>query len=309
MPRNKPYHAVPPWPPGYRHQRLRRWLSFLLRRRRLAYSLLLAIAVAVAGTVAGLSLTGRTAGSCRRLFVPAYFYASSLWAQADRSGAALGFMILDISGVGAGSAPVPHFQRLVRQARAAGVTILGYSSTADGQRPASAVEADVRNYKAWYGVTDIMLDEVSGFPQQAGYYRQIASYIHGVNPGSSVWMNVGTYPQDPQYMSIGNVMMVFEGTYAQYRDIQVPSWAASYPARRFANTVYATPGSDLGGALALAKQRNAGYVYVTDGTGGNPYGALPGYWSAEVSAIAAGCGGQSRPAAAAGAPAAVPAGQ
>lgn len=225
--------------------------------------------------------------SCLDLVVPAYF-AANYWAQASATRPAPADMILDLpNGKGAGTAPDPSFQALVRQAKSAGITILGYSSTVDGARPMAEVEADVRNYKAWYGVTRIFLDRVSGQPAQFGYYQQLSDYIHAQDPGASVWMNPGDYP-DQNYMSISDVMMVFEDTYANYRSLQVPSWAGAYPASRFAHTIYATPGSELDNALKLAASRRALHVYVTDGTGGNPYAALPSYWSSES---AAGCGG------------------
>jgi Spherulation-specific family 4 len=255
------------------------------------------VAVAAVATVALTRTPATTVAApaiCEQVFVPAYFYAQSEWASAVGGGRRPGAMILDISGVGAGSAPEAHFRELVAQARAAGVTVLGYSSTADGQRPASQVEADIRNYAAWYGVTGIFLDRVSGLAGQAGYYEQIASYVRVRNPGAALWMNVGTYPQDRQYAAMPSVLVVFEGTYSQYVGIRVPAWAREYPASRFAQTVYATPQLDLAGTLALARQRNAGYVYVTDGVGANPYGALPSYWLAELSAASAGCA-QARP--------------
>jgi hypothetical protein len=54
-------------------------------------------------------------------------------------------------------------------------------------------------------------------------------------------------------MSIANILMVFEGSYASYRDLRIPSWALlHYPAARFAHTIYATPASDLASAVALS---------------------------------------------------------
>jgi len=225
---------------------------------------------------------------CLPLVVPAYFYSSAIWAQAADSKSAPSDIILDISGVGAGNAPEAHFQAVVKQAEAAGETVLGYISTVDGQRSASQVETDVRNYKAWYGVTSIFLDRVSGEPQQLAYYQQVVNYIHGFDAGSSVWLNPGDYP-DQQYMSIGNVVMVFEGTYAQYLTLQVPSWVDSYPASKFAHTIYATSAADLANALKLATSRRGGHVYVTDGSGANPYAGLPSYWSSEDSIASSGC--------------------
>lgn len=225
---------------------------------------------------------------CRQLVVPAYFYSSALWAQADGSKPAPGDIILDISGVGAGDAPQAHFTTVVRQAKARGVTILGYISTVDGQRPAAQVENEVRNYRQWYGVTSIFLDRVSGVPPQADYYRQLVRYIHRFSPGSSVWLNPGDFP-DQDYMSIGDVVMVFEGTYSQYLSLHQPGWVRRYPASKFAHTIYATPGSRLDAVFQLAASRRAGHVYVTDDSGDNPYDTLPSYWSRETTAAPAGC--------------------
>ncbi|MGH3165555.1 MAG: hypothetical protein ACRDN0_06630, partial [Trebonia sp.] len=60
-------------------------------------------------------------------------------------------------------------------------------------------------------------------------------------------------------------------------------------ASRFAHTIYATPGSVLSQVLKLATSRRAGHVYVTDGSGSNPYGGLPSYWPREDSVASAGC--------------------
>lgn len=230
------------------------------------------------------------ADPCERLFVPAYFSAP-YWETAIGSNQKPTDMILDVDGTGAGTAPDADLQYLVKQAQAAGITVLGYSSTADGQRPIAQVETDVGNYAAWYGVTGIFLDRVSGTAQDFGYYSQVSSYIRGAHAGAVVWMNPGVYPADQDYMSLGDVMSVFEGSYAQYLTLQVPGWALSYPPSRFAHTIYATPEAALANALNLAQQRNAGYVYVTDLTGSDPYQGLPSYWTAEDADPAVGCAG------------------
>ena len=267
-------------------QRLRRWIASPLL---IAVIAILAVLGLTVGVTAGLSSPG-SSPACQKAFVPAYFPAAD-WPQVLASKPAPSVMILNpATGVGAGSAPDPAFQAAVRQARAAGAAVLGYSSTADGQRPAAEIEADIRNYKSWYGVTGIFLDSVNGVSSELPYYQQLASYAHSVIPGSSVWLNAGIYP-DPRYMSVGNVLMVFEGTYDQYLNIQVPAWARDFPATRFAHTIYGvTSGSQADSVIALARSRNAGFVYVTNLSGANPYAALPSYWSSANSAISAGCG-------------------
>jgi Spherulation-specific family 4 len=273
------------------------------QRRNLAWitrpvTVVVIVAVLVLGAAAGITaklttqnkvtVTPSTTCHPQHAFVPAFFYASGIWQQAADTKPVPTYMILDISGLGAGSGPVGHFQSIVKKERAAGVTILGYSSTGYGSRPLSQIEADVRHYKAWYGVTDMFLDEVKGVASQLPYYRKLAQYIRSYTPGTSIWINPGAYP-DPSYMSVSNVVMAFEGSYAEYHNIDVPSWAFDYKSDRFANTIYATSGSQVNSAINLSKTRNAGYVYVTDGSGGNPYSSLPSYWSTEDSIITQGC--------------------
>ena len=136
---------------------------FVALASRLATLIVVAV-VLLLGTAVGVmaALTADGSSRCQHAFVPAYFYAAGTWSQADQAKPSV--MILDISGLGAGSAPVPHFRSVVSQAQAAGVTILGYSSTAYGLRPAAAVEADARDYKAWYGVTGVSSTRSRGSP-------------------------------------------------------------------------------------------------------------------------------------------------
>jgi Spherulation-specific family 4 len=226
---------------------------------------------------------------CQETLVPAYFYPGLTWSRAIRSHPAPRIMILDITSSGAGSAPDRNYQAEVGRARAAGITLLGYTNTDYTRRPAAAVEADVRHYRSWYGVTGIFLDEVSSDTSGVAYYRRLASYVHTLSPGSIVMLNPGTYP-DRQYMAIGDIVMVFENSYASYLRLHVPGWVRSYPAARFAHAIYATSQAQLARAISLSQRRHAGYVYVTGRAGVNPYDALPSYWAREDAVIAAECG-------------------
>ncbi|MHB1434441.1 MAG: spherulation-specific family 4 protein, partial [Streptosporangiaceae bacterium] len=275
-------HTSPRARPGQRRR---------TRRRSVLAAVLTAIAaVAAVAAVALLRAAAGGAAGCQRSFIPAYFYGSRTWAEAAASHPPPAYLILDISGLGAGTAPDPHFRAVVRTARSAGAQILGYSSTAGGTRPASQVVADVRHYRAWYGVRNILLDVVSGTPAGLPYYRQLSRQIRQADPGSQLWFNPGRYP-DRRYLALANVIVVFEGPYASYPGSAVPRWASGYPASRFAATIYATPPSSLASAVGQARARRTGYVYVTTGTGANPYAALPPYWNREASLVAARCPG------------------
>ena len=105
-----------------------------------------------------------------------------------------------------------------------------------------------------------------------------------------MWLNPGLYP-DQRYMAIASVVMAFEGPYSSYSRLRVPRWVGRYPAAKFAHTIYATPGSRLASAISLARSRHAGWVFVTDHSGANPYDGLPGFWSREQATVAQGCHG------------------
>lgn len=253
----------------------------------------LAVVLAAAAGAVTVRLVTGSRSSCQEAVVPAYFYPGADWAKAITSKPPPSLMILDVTSSGAGSSPDRNYQAAVKRAQRAGITIMGYSSTDYTRRPAAAVEADVSHYRSWYHVTDIFLDEASSDGGGAAYYQRLATYIHGVNPGSKVMLNPGTYP-DQRYMSIGDIVMVYENTYASYVKLRVPGWVRNYPAAKFAYVIYATSGSELAGAISLSQRRNAGYIYVTGNSGTNPYSSLPAYWPSEI-AIIARCAPVARP--------------
>jgi hypothetical protein len=254
------------------------------RSRRLRL-LLASVLLLTAGGIA-IRIVTEPGPSCQQSLIPAYFYPGANWVGAIDSNPPPRFMLIDITSSGAGSSPDPNYQRTVKRAQAAGITLVGYSATDYGRRPAAAVEMDVRHYKSWYGVTDIFLDEVSSGDSGLAYYRRLSDYIHGTNPGSQVILNPGTYPSEP-YMSIGDIVLAFEGTYAEYLRISVPGWVDHYPAAKFAYVIYGTPESRLASTMSTSQRKHVGYIYVTPDTGANPYRALPSYWARENAIIAA----------------------
>ncbi len=258
------------------------------RRLRALPVVIVVLAVAVAAGVA-VKLTGGggTAADCQSSFVPAFFVPQD-WKQAAPGGTGPSVMILNPAS-GPGSAPLPAFKTAVKRAIGTGSHIIGYIGTGYGRRPLAEAETEIRDYRDWYGVTGIFLDQTpTGGTQQIGYYQQLARFIHRADAGAAIWLNPGVYPAQ-SYMSVGTVVMVFEGSYASYLGLKVPAWARNYPASRFAHTIYATPQADLGNAVRLARNRNAGNVFVTDDVGANPYSAVPTYWSREQATVAGDC--------------------
>ena len=253
----------------------------LAPRRRLTVALV--IALAAGGVVTGVLIS--SGPTCQQALIPAYFYPGAGWSEAIGSKPPPRIMIMDVTSSGAGPAPDRNYQAVTRRARAAGIMLAGYADTDYGRRPIAAVEADIRHYKSWYGVSDIFLDRVSSSPSALAYYRKLSAGIRQVIPGSAVILNPGDYPA-PSYMSVGDIVVTFEGSYAQFAALSVPRWAKAYPPARFAALVYGAPATLLPEAFNAARRRNVGYVYVTGHSGANPYGSMPGYWAGEDSIIA-----------------------
>ena len=63
-----------------------------------------------------------------------------------------------------------------------------------------------------------------------------------------------------------------------------PVWLDDYPAERFAHVVYSLPGAQMLQAVGLARQRKAGYIYLTEDILDNPYDVLASYWAEQVEA-------------------------
>jgi len=167
------------------------WRSPLTPRRLLPVT----ATTAIAGIVITLPpvwsfVTGDSAVPCQQLLVPAYFYPGANWARSVHSRPVPSLMLFDITSSGAGSAANRVYQAEINRAKTAGITILGYADIDYGHRPVGAVDADVRRYQSWYGLTNIFFDEVASDRGQVGYYQRLSDYVHGLDRGSLVVLNL-----------------------------------------------------------------------------------------------------------------------
>jgi len=89
----------------------------------------------------------------------------------------------------------------------------------------------------------------------------------------------------PHFLA-AEMLVTFENSASAYfDDYSPPVWIDSRSALRFGNIVHGVVDStQMLEALDLARQRNAGYTYLTDDSGLNPYDVLPIFWSREVAA-------------------------
>jgi len=232
--------------------------------------------------------TQPASSGCQQSFVPSYFYSGTLWDQAIDTSPTPSVMFLNVDN-GPGTGAVSHFQQLVKTAQQHGITVLGYVSTEYTAVSTADVEAQIADYKAWYGVNGIMLDLGEGTAAAQPYYQTLYDYIHQQITGAVIWINVGAYPDSSSFMSVANVIMVFEGSYSSFEGSSTPSWVNGFARDRFAQVVYDSPQADLSAVVSQSWSRRAGYLFVTDQGLPNPYGAMPSYWSTEATTVGAEC--------------------
>lgn len=259
----------------------------------------------------------------QHLAVPAYAHPvadAASWAQLNSSPpGAVGIVVANVAS-GPGSQPEAAWASVIHAARAAGSHVLGYVDTGylgspslahpDGlptrsgalgaQAWLSQIEADIEAWYQFYGADlgGIFLDEGTGAcgptSDPHGYvdeYRALRDRLQSAHAGGMTALNPGiAVPRC--YRDAADVLVTFEGSYASYTGAaDVPGqgyeplrWTP-HAASSIWHIVYgATTTEEMAHAMALSRQRGAGYVYVTDSGLPNPFGGLPpaGYWAAEV---------------------------
>ncbi|MEQ8662925.1 MAG: spherulation-specific family 4 protein [Gammaproteobacteria bacterium] len=255
---------------------------------------------------------GTAAATPVRLLVPAYANPccdagpamwTALLATATQLGDGIGLILNPASGPGAardgnfldaaGTGPLASFH-------AAGGKVYAYVATGYATRPLADVYQEVNAYYEFYGaafVDGIFFDEMSNDLADTGYYRALAAHVRAHAPGALVFGNPGTgFVTNPSaqttwteldYATALDVLMTFEDSAAAYRaNDTAPAWVSNLDAGRVAHVVHGLAGWDPA-LLALARARNAGYLYFTDDRMPNPYDALATFWAAEVAAVSA----------------------
>lgn len=209
-----------------------------------------------------------------------YFFPGTKW---DTMLAKKPALALINPGSGPGTSQSGSYVAQVGRCKTAGVPVYGYVYTDYGNRPAADVKRDIDLHYLWYGVNGIFLDEASNVIAPLPYYTDLYYYIKGKN--GTVVLNPGTKTLE-QYASVADHLMVSETDLVTYRGQTRPAWEANYPASKFWHCVHTCPVGDMPGVVALAKQRNAGLIYVTADVMPNPYDTLPTYWDALCAEVA-----------------------
>lgn len=217
-----------------------------------------------------------------RLGLVSYFRSTTLW---DKLIAVRPMVCMINPGSGPGLSADSLYVGLVPKVQGAGLTVYGYvhskGPTGYGTRPLADVKADILNHIGWYGVKGIFIDCTSNDPAYLPYYTDLCAFVH--SKGCKVVLNCGTKTYEG-LAKIADWLCVVETDSMSYETIARPSWEAAYS--NLWHMVHSCALSDMPRIVALAKQRKAGLITVTDDVMANPYNTLPTYLDALVAELA-----------------------
>ena len=112
-----------------------------------------------------LSASAQTKNGLTGVVVPLYTYPTDhSWAsliKIRQSYPSVPIIAVINPNNGVGSSKDSNYISGIKSLQNSGIVVLGYVYTGYGSRSASLVEAQMKNYKNWYGVNGIFFDEMS----------------------------------------------------------------------------------------------------------------------------------------------------
>jgi hypothetical protein len=179
----------------------------------------------------------------------------------------------------------PNYTRVLRRARARGLSVIGYVSTRYAARPLAEVKADVDRWIRLYPDTrGIFFDEQASTAGRVSYYAALYEYARKECGLALVVTNPGTACAEEYLVRPAADVVCLAEAPKGFRNY--PAWARRYPAHRFAALVY-TAGDSAKMRLYIGEMeaRGIGYCYVTEAAAPAPWARLPRYWEEEAEAV------------------------
>jgi spherulation-specific family 4 protein len=155
----------------------------------------------------------------------------------------------------------------IAKLQAVGIRALGYVDTLGGGVPIASAKLQASKYWSWYKVDGVFWDNFSNYAGQEAYYANLTGYVDGM-------MGAGA-------LSVGNPGMRPPLSYDATVDFLVTFENAYLPPAGFLGNYIAYAVSSLPTTFPLPA-----WLYLTDLSGGNPYNALPSYFTQLLAKLA-----------------------
>ena len=206
--------------------------------------------------------------SAQKLLIPTYFYPGELWTRTIIA-SPRGSIVIANPFNGPGTAFDAQYAATIKEAQDQGLIVIGYVHTLYGERASATVKADITRFYDWYHVDGIFFDECPSTATKVAYMADLVSHTREQSSASLTVFNNGIYP-DQGYFDAGDIIITIENSASAFKRLVTPSWIFNYPKEKIAHIVHTTAATDLLEIMALSRQRNAGFIYVTDDNGSNP---------------------------------------
>ena len=234
-----------------------------------------------------------SAVASQSVVVPAYNYperggTNSYWnGLLSSGGSGVPILIANVNS-GPGEVIKADYQVTLNKAKAAGSRVVGYVRTGYESRSMQQVLTKIDRWYALYGhknIDGIFFDEISNMyvsnQSKLCYLSTVYNYVKA-KYGGIVFANPGSQVSDAM-APYADVFVAAEYDIQKYKSDYKPPVSSfeKNPANqnRIMHMVYGVSSGELGSVVQLSRQRNAGYLFVTDDGGDNPYDALPTYFS------------------------------
>ncbi|MEX2785164.1 spherulation-specific family 4 protein [Streptococcus sp. H49] len=220
------------------------------------------------------------------VILPAYRYANQgddYWTRITAvGGSQIPYVIINPDS-GPGTAPNADFSRQIADNRNAGIQNIAYVKTDYFNRSLADIRADVDRYAAFYGtdnIAGIFFDEAgSGTnPNDLQVMADLYTYVKNTYPNMTVIANPGRSIADDMspYADIWLTSEVSAEDYINnFPQPQSNFENDSANANRIFHLIYAADPAQYDTLIELARQRNAGWLMITDDVQSNPYDELP----------------------------------
>ena len=219
-----------------------------------------------------------------RMVVPAYWDPDDQWQRIIADAPTVGMIIFNPDN-GPGTVTKSAYTAAIAQAQQAGIIVLGYVSTQYGARAEGDIDADVNGYYTLYSPSGIYFAEgptADTCDTLQAEYQRLTTLAQSHDP--KAYLAIGTR-FCPTFITFSDLMVEFAETYSMYQGYSSPSWMPGNSPERFCHFVSEVPDADASQVLSRAIGLGAGWVFTTDGTAPNPWGALPSYFDQEVTAL------------------------
>ena len=192
------------------------------------------------------------------------------------------FVIIN-PGNGPGQSLDNVWTRAIKKLHGVGAAVVGYVSTNYTNRDINLVKSDIDTWRNLYPEVDgIFIDEMTYDDNQShrDYYAEITRYAHKKgfypvigNPGASTYGSYFT-------QETADIIIIWDNlNYPDEATLKGGDWEDSYreiPVWRRAAIVFNQPTLSLDNLRLM--QKYTGLVYITNGSGSNPWDGVPFYF-------------------------------